>query len=90
LPFFHLSTRLSITSSACYPGTTSSVWASGWGKLLVSFSLWRITWDWKLQACTVYLANVVKFTLGRLAVPLIPGSRSTTGTFVWLIQTNQP
>jgi hypothetical protein len=34
--------------------------------------------------------NVVKFTLGRLAVPLIPGSRSTTGTIVWLIQTNRP
>jgi hypothetical protein len=32
---------------------------------------------------------VVKFTLGRLAVSLTPGSRRTTGTFVWLIQTNQ-
>jgi hypothetical protein len=38
------------------------------------------------QECTAYPANVVKFTLGRLAVRLIPGYRSTTGTFLWLIQ----
>jgi hypothetical protein len=24
------------------------------------------------------------------AIQLIPGSRSTNGTFIWLIQTNQP
>jgi hypothetical protein len=27
--------------------------------------------------------------IGQTGVPLIPGSRSTTGTFVWLIQTNR-
>jgi hypothetical protein len=37
---------------------------------------------------TAYRTNAVKFTLGRLAVLLIPGSRNTTGTFVWPSQTN--
>jgi hypothetical protein len=46
---------------------------------------WKMYWDWKLQVCTAYPANVVKFTLGRLAIPLIPGSKSIISTFVWLI-----
>jgi len=44
----------------------------------------------KRQAFAECTANVVKFTLGRLAVPPTPGSRSTTVTLVSIIQINRP
>jgi hypothetical protein len=84
-----LSTDVSVALVVCCPGIISSLWAFRQRKLLIFFGPWRMTWDWKLLVSTAYRASVVKFTLGRLAVLLIPGSRNTTGTFVWPSQTNR-
>jgi hypothetical protein len=45
--------------------------------------------DLGLKSPGVYPANVVKFTLRRLAISLKSGSWSTTGTFFWGMPTNR-
>jgi hypothetical protein len=85
-PFLPLSAWLD--RSARCPGTLSSLWPSQ-GRFPVSFGPWRTTCDSRLRACTAYPVNVVKSTLGKLAVQMKPGSRSNNHTFVWNIQINQ-